>query len=852
MEIRASLKTLVYLLFALSGFCALVYEILWTKYLSLTFGTTMTAISLVTATFMGGLALGSWLLGRYADHESNLLRIYALLELGIAISALLFIPALSLLESVYVWLHQLWPDYPALSNLFRLVFSALLLLPPTIFMGGTFPLMCRFFARKKSGGQIGRLYALNTFGATLGAFLAGYLLLPELGLSATGNLAAFLNLLIAGGIWLIARTEGKAAPLDISRVTRPEIPLMAEKHRISLLAIGLIGAFSLAYEILWTRVFLLFLGNTTYAFSLMLSAFLVGIAIGGALYARLVKPELDEKRLFVQLTMAMALVVVVTVPFYDQLAHLFLFAHQASGERWWHLSLLSFLIVFAIMALPAILSGCLLPAAVAILNPGKSHTGEGVGLVVLHNTTGAVLGSLIAGFVLIPSLGILGSFRLLAIANLLLGVALFYHYRLKTRFAFSVPALTVTGIVIALFTTSWDMKLLNSGVYCYAPKFTQAGGIDTALAGESILAVYEGAETTVAVKENADRSVRYFAVNGKTDGGNGHDMSTQVLVGILPMLLHPAPQDVLVIGYGSGITVGGVKEFPAARIDCAEISPEVVKAAAYFDADNRQALQDKKVSLFIEDGRNLLLTRNDRYDVIISEPSNPWQAGNANLFTNDFYKMAARRLKADGIFCQWLGLYDITPENLRIACNTLLQNFPNVLVFKAGADLIMVASNHHVDIDYAVIARHLRQPGVTASLARIDIHDISDLVARYYFATDTTLRTFADNAAINSDDHNILEYSAHNNLGGKMFGQMQMANTMALTQAMSSEHLPLTNLGTSRGEVREVLLGLGKAYFRAGSKEKAAFFMKKAAEYAPAAMNKSTGSVVNASDRENS
>lgn len=851
MELRPALKRLTYLLFAISGFCALVYEILWTKYLSLTFGTTMVAVSLVAGTFMGGLALGSFLIGRYADREGNLLRTYAFLEFGIALSALLFPPALNLVEMVYVRFSLWCPSCGPLTHATHLLFAALLLLPPTICMGGTFPLMCRFFARKKSGGQIGRLYALNTLGATLGAFLAGYLLIPSLGLSATGFLAAGLNLAIAFGSWRLSEKFGVTEPHDVSRATRDELPLQAIRHRPILLAIGAIGFFSMAYEILWTRVLLLFLGNTTYAFALLLSAFLIGLALGGALYARLVHPQLDERKVFVLLCLAMGLTILITAPFYDQLAKVFQFAHEASGERWWHLSMLSSLIIFCIIGPATILSGALLPAAVAIINPGKTHTGEGVGLVVLHNTIGAVLGSIVAGIVLTPSLGLLGSFRLIATLNILVGLILFYQYRSSTRFGNRVPVMASLGIVIAVLPASWDVKLMNSGVYCYAPKFSEAGGIDRALSGEKVLAVFEGIETTVAVKENADRSVRYFTVNGKTDGGNGHDMATQVLVGMLPMLLHPAPQDVLVIGYGSGITVGGVKEFKNAHVNCAEISPEVVKASTFFDIENRMALKSPNVSLFIEDGRNLLLTQNDKYDVIVSEPSNPWQAGNANLFTDEFYKLAASRLKSDGIFCQWLGLYDITPDNLRIACSTLLRHFPNVLVFKAGADLIMVSSSRPVEIDYTIIAQHMRLPGVSASLASIDVDNISDLIARYYFATEMTLSSFADNAAINSDDHNILEYSAHNNLGGKMFGKMQMANTMALTQAMSSERVPLINLGATRSEVRAALLDLGKAYYRAGSKEKAAFFMKKAAEYAKS-MNDSAENAPLGSASENS
>ncbi|MDH3998768.1 MAG: fused MFS/spermidine synthase, partial [Desulfuromonadales bacterium] len=366
----------------------MVYEVLWTKHLSLIFGNTIFAVSIVTATFMAGLAIGSYLIGRFADRNINLLLLYGLLEVGIALTALLFVPTLNIVENLYVyWSHRL-ASLPWVATTINFLFSGMLLLPPAIFMGGTFPIMCRFFARNKSGGQIGRLYALNTIGATLGAFAAGYVLIPAYGLSRTSFLAIAGNLTVAGISFLLARKQGKTDAEGIEH--KPQVrEMVATKHRPILIAIGVIGFFSLAYEILWTRVFLLFLGNTSYAFALMLSAYLSGIAIGGFLYARLVHPQFNEKRLFIILTLLMGLTILATVPFYDQLAHVFQYAHEISGEQWWLLSSLSFVIVFLLMSVPTILSGALLPAAVAIIDPGKKHTGEGVGLVVLHNTFGA-------------------------------------------------------------------------------------------------------------------------------------------------------------------------------------------------------------------------------------------------------------------------------------------------------------------------------------------------------------------------------------------------------------------------------------------------------------------------------
>ncbi len=831
MEITSKHKQIIYTIFAASGCTSLIYEILWTKYLSLTFGNTMIAVSVVAATFMAGLAIGSFLLGRYVDREANLLKIYCILEFGIALTALLFVPALGVVEHLYVYWTQRLPELPWLVTSINILFSSLLLLPPTICMGGTLPLMCRFFARRKSGAQIGRLYALNTLGATLGAFTAGYWLIPTFGLSRTGALAIGSNIAIALIALLLTKRYGAIDADGILQQTSHCAKLDIVKYRPVLLSIGMIGFFGLAYEILWTRVLLLFLGNTSYAFSLMLGAYLVGIALGGVLYARLAHSGMNEKKLFLTLSALMGLAILASAPHYDKLAYLFQYAYEVSGERWWLLSLFSFLIVFAVTALPTILSGALLPAAVAIIDPGKDHTGEGVGLVVLHNTIGAVLGSLLAGIVLIPTIGLLNSFRYLAIGNLLLVLVLTLHYR-KNIPGYRIPVLLFVAVAIVLLPANWNMELMNSGVYCYAPKYAKMGGLDKVLGQERILEVIEGRDATVAVHESLDGYFRFFSVNGKTDGGTGSDMATQILIGQIPLLLHPKPEDVLVVGLGTGITLNAMSDHPTKSITCVEISPEVVKAEAYFSEYNNNVLKDPKVDLVVNDGRNLLLTDPKQYDVIVSEPSNPWQTGNSNLFTDDFYRLAESRLKENGIFCQWIGLYDITTVNLKIASRTFLNTFSKVLIFQAGSDIILVGANHALAFDYQQLQKRFAVPDIKQIMNGIKIDTPGDLIASRYLFNEETLKNFCKGTDfLNTDDRPILEFSARYNLGEKTLGEFAKTNSMMLMKARKGTvYLPIENFGGSAIEVATSLREIGEGYARIGRKSDAATFMRRAAE----------------------
>ncbi len=823
-------RTGLYLCVALSGFSALIYELLWTKQLSLVFGTNMAAVSTVASAFMAGLALGSFLFGRIADRSSNLPRLYAGLEFAILICALGFIPTLHLVETVYVFLCQTFPDAPATTTSLRCLLAGLILLPSTTCMGGTLPIICRYFADDDISVAAGRFYAINTFGAVTGWLSAGFLLIPTLGLSDTGWLAMAISLVIAGCFFQASRRIKRQRTTSIAAPTAAP-PLPPKQRALLLGTVAVLGALALGYEMLWTRTFILFMGTTSFAFSGILGIYLTGLALGGTLYARRLHRVPNRKQLLFWLTALLSITMLAAVPLYDQLPYLFQYAHELAHGSWVLLSLASLCILALVILPPAIFSGACIPTAVGLLAPTRAHTAQGIGTILLNNTLGAMIGGLTAGFLLVPQFGLQGSFRLLAAINLLLAFVLAAWLWQRKRNSWPVPAALLAGALLTFIPYPWNQILLNSGVYYYAPMISQVGGLDEYLSGNTLVAVEEGKDATVAVMDFEQR-IRYFKVNGKTDGSIGSDMSTQVLVGQLPMLLHPEPKNTLVIGLGTGVTVQAAASHPQTRIDCVEISEEVVKAAEQFTAVNGDVLKRPEVHLAIQDARHWLLTRSDRYDVIISEPSNPWQTGNANLFTADFYAMAASHLNSDGLFCQWLPLYDLPMDKIQVAVRTFLHTFPDATAFLNNTDFILLGSKTPQAFDVKRMRQTMAHPEIRASLAPYGLATPFTLLARTYFADSSFLQALSTGAPLNSDDHPILEYTPQLGYSTTLFPE-NFSSLMQVRSYAGPQVPPLEQPMIPKTEISRMLREMARELYRAGHGPEADVLLQKASHLQP-------------------
>ncbi|MGH9791603.1 MAG: fused MFS/spermidine synthase, partial [Candidatus Acidiferrales bacterium] len=655
---------LVLLCFFLSGAAGLVYQVAWGKALGLVFGNTVYAIATVLAVFMGGLATGSALLGRWSERHANPVALYGWVELGVAASGVLSLAGLAGVRLLYVGSYPLVEGWmPALIAL-RFVGAALVLFVPAFLMGGTLPIMVRGLTRNSAelGARISRLYWVNTLGAVTGTVGAGFWLLPQLGLRQTMLFAAMLNI-VAGFIALAASRFRLVAPSPAAggddQTSTPAIqsaplgvaaapPAVASQlsPRWLLAAFALVGATAFAYEVAWVRLLATHLGSSTYAFTVMLAVFLTGIVLGTVAFELWLKlgrrVTLGTFAATQTLTAASALVFLY---FYDRFPELLPRVLRLGGANFENLLLAQFEVSAAAM-LPAALVFGFNFTVVMLLIAGRPEAsgrhGAAVGRAYAANTIGAIVGAVAAGFWLVPAVG---SYRLVAftaIVNLVLAGALALRHSSHATLSLATQGLLLGGCILAAGGAFYDRALATFGTMVYWDYHDEKLTLAEMAATTDVVFVKDGLNATISVT----RAENYVAVrtNGKVDA-SPHDSVTQLLVGHLGAAFHPAPKRVLVIGFGSGMTVSAVSRHPEVqRIVCVEIEPAVIEASQYLGLLHRGVVSDPRLEIVLDDARNYLLTTREQFDLIVSEPSNPWIAGVSALFTDEFYREAKMRL----------------------------------------------------------------------------------------------------------------------------------------------------------------------------------------------------------------
>lgn len=769
--------TLVTLLgcFFLSGAAALVYEVVWMRMLTQIFGSSAYAVATVLAAFMAGLALGSYVFGRLANRSENLLRLYGILELGIGIYGLLVPFLFRNARAVYPPLFWLYDSSPVIFNLLLFLLSLGLLVFPTFLMGATLPVLSRFLVRNFGhlGQRVGDLYATNTLGAVLGCALTGYYLIPTLGMSRTVYTAATTNLVIALVIFLVDETVKKtvAGPL-VPTAPEDDKAGMQPRSRMEwllLLSIALSGGAAMIYENAWTHALTLVIGGSIYSFTTMLLTFLAGLALGGYLYARLFGKRPVRVTVFGLVELGVGIAALATIPLFEKLPLVFLRFHQGFGDSFTLFLAIQVLLSSAVIFLPALLLGMTFPLVVCLFTQSLYRVGSSVGTTYAYNTLGAILGAFAGGFILLPLFGMQNSIIVGALVNLCVGWLLLITDPYPGR-AYRLVAGGAVAASLALFALRfpfWDRSILTSGVTIYADSF-QALPTDSLrleeMVQDRILYYREGLTATVSVHQPR-KDYLYLKTNGKIDGSHG-DALTMLMTGYLPMLLHPEAKQAAVIGLGTGMTLKAIGTFPVEKIEVLEIEPAMVEAAAFFSDINGGILEDPRVRVVPTDGRNYIMATPHRYDLIISEPSNPWIAGVASLFTKEFYAVAKGKLQPNGIFAQWIHNYSMSPDDFRMVFKTFGEAFPHVSIWNMQeSDFLLVGSLGEQKFDYPKLRKIFSENHTLREDFREQgLFDIYAVLGLYRMGKKELL-AFTQGADFNTDDNARLEFSAPRSLG---------------------------------------------------------------------------------------
>ena len=746
--------------FVFSGATGLIYEVLWARMLGLVFGATTLAVSTVLAAFMGGLALGSAVAGRLGHRIRKPFSTYGWMEIGIAVYALLVPLMFRWVDNLYAWIWQEFQPGFFTFSLWRFVLSCLMLLVPTTLMGATLPVLSAAVVRNSSTA-VTRLYACNLVGAIVGTLAAGFVLLPSFGVRTTILIAAVINVIV--GVVAIGLQKQAIVPL----VHEPAI-VDTDKNRFWFFAALASGFVTISTQVSWTRILTMVIGSSTYAFSIVVALFLIGLA-GGAWF-------IGRKDRSAKLLRTLCIVEAVTV------VSLFASLHVVNRLPWLLVKLgtnlhisswtgllgLQILCATLLVLLPALLMGMVMPLVLAWAGTDPSKAVARVGRAYAINTIGAIAGAFFTGFVLIPKTST--KFALVisaAVCVIVAGVA----YRpapgkrepvLKRALAIGASLLIVLSM--PALTPRMNLADLSIGAYDTLVRVlaqTREGENTDQSTHSNIhqLLMYdEGPTATVSVRR--DNETISMAINGRTNASDSmFDMPTQVMLGQLPIFVAPRIEKGLVIGFATGITVGSMLQSPIQSVTCLELEPGTVDGSRFFEHVNNLPLADPRMRLIIDDARTFLRVTPERFDIIVSEPSHPWVPGVANLFTQEFFELGKSRLSDQGVFVQWVQIYQLSTESLRSVLATYTRVFPHVLMFRVGGlnkgkDLLLFGSNQPLNLDR--LAERLTDSRVQKEIARVNLSSDAD-VRSWFVCDETKLGPAVVGATINTDDNMHIE-----------------------------------------------------------------------------------------------
>jgi spermidine synthase len=769
-------------MFVLSGAAALVFEVALQRALSRAFGVSAFATSTVLAAYMTGLALGAVLFGRAADRARSPLRLYAWLELGVAACAVAMPWLVPATTALFARLAQgAESDAPAVV-LGRLALAFAVTLAPTVLMGGTLPAVARALATR-ADTAVARLYTANVLGAALGAALGAYAFLPALGLSRTLWLGAALN--AAAALLALALARAEVPPPEPAPA--PALPDAPARGAL-LAASAWSGLATFAAEVTWFHLLGVVVGASAYAFGLMLAVFLLGLALGSAWVSRQPDARVDW-RLFGRVQLAAALAIALTLPLWDRVPTLFLLAGR-SARSFGAQELVRALVCVEVLLVPAALLGAVFPLVLRLAATERREVGRAIGGVSAANTLGAVVGALLTGFVLLPALGSRGLLVTLVIgAGAAAGLTVRGRWRL----------MPVGVVALALLLPGWDLARLASGANIYFRE-TSYGDAELLWARESVTS---GLTTVV---RHPSTGTTTMLTNGKFQGNDSGEVDAQRAFTQLPMLLQERWERALLIGVGTGCSLGTLLAQPFAHVEAAELSRDILTASErYFAPVNGGALSNPRLTMHLADGRNLLLLSRAAYDLVSIELSTIWFAGAGDLYNREFYALVRERLAPGGVLQQWVQLHHLTRRDLAVILQSMRAELPHVALFTAGGQGIALASAHPLTLDYPRLVALARRLDPQAA-AGIPAGDVLTLAGRLVLDERGVAQLIDEEARaegvpaeqlVSTDDSLRLEYSTP---CANARDELDADALLATLSHLSGEPLPMTGLSTPGAE----------------------------------------------------
>ncbi len=758
----------VLLLFFCSGATALIYEVIWSKYLSQMFGSTIYAQTVVLAVFMGGLALGNRWFGARADRLPKTVRTYGHIELAIGLYAFFFPNLFALADAVFVRVGGAVLEHSFVLLLIKGVLSLALLIVPTVLMGGTLPLLAAFLQRTSldAGRKSARFYSVNSLGAVFGSAVAGFYLVQNWGMVVSLQLSAMANLCIAAAAILLSnRIESNASAPEAHA---PEQEPSAEANatfKWACLFVSLTGGISMGLEVLASRSMALLFGSSLQSFAIVLISFILGIGLGSAAVASPRLRRWNSTKAVTILLIAAALwigLLVFRIESWVDVYRVLRSGLARSTMGYVMYQLLAASLGMIVLGVPAAMIGAVLPLLIRSASEHSEKLGKQVGRLLTWNTIGAVLGVLLTGFVIMPQLGLRNAFLFLALGLVATGLLASWRQHHATLIKCSAFVAALLVVFMCVGNDGWR-HVMSSGVFRARETEVDYRAMTLRKKHMKIIFYEDAPDATVDVERGdgigapADLGMR---LNGKTDASSKGDLCTQLLVGHIPMAACPDAKDVFILGLGSGITGGAILGHPIEHLTIAENCEPVIRAAKFFEPWNRGVLTNPITRIWTEDARTILKLSPKKYDVIITQPSNPWMAGVGSVFSREYYELGASRLKENGIMAQWFHVYDMHDGIVNLVLRTFGTVFPNMEIWDSGSgDLILLGSMKPWASDPAIYGRLFQRQMPHKDFQSIGITSPEALWARQ-LASQRTAFAIAGPGPVQSDLFPIIEYEA--------------------------------------------------------------------------------------------